>query len=92
MLVEEIWYDLQGAEVLAIVDPNFARLWMNVDDTTLEQVVMEWARDFLYGKPLQDSPLYNALVELRTVARDVIVNETSLVFHLAGVSLFLRVP
>jgi hypothetical protein len=91
LLIEQLWYDEAGAESLTVVDTSFARLWMGVDDDTLEDVATNWSAEFHYQEPIQQTPAYQALQELRNVSLDVINRNTSLIYHLAGSPQFLRV-
>lgn len=87
LLIEQLWYD-GSSESLALVDKSFARVWSGVDESTLESVTRDWSVEFHYQEPLHQTPAYKALLDLREIAEDVIVRNTSLILHLLGSPLF----
>ena len=87
LLVEQLWYD-GSSESLASIDKNFALVWSEIDDSSLENITIDWSMEFHYQEPLHQTPAYKALLELRKVAQDVITQNTSLILHLLGSPLF----
>lgn len=81
LLVEQLWYD-GVSESLTIVSDNFVVVVAGLNDTEIEEVAMEWSTEFNYKEPLHNTPAYQALIQLRKVARDGVAQKKSLILHL----------
>ncbi|HEY3994053.1 MAG TPA: hypothetical protein VGM01_14395, partial [Ktedonobacteraceae bacterium] len=70
----------------------FALALANVSDNQAEQAALDWAATppDSYTEPLQQTPAYQAFLQLRNVAREAVAQKKSLLIYLLGDSAFLR--
>lgn len=81
LLVTQVWYD-GTSESLTIVADSFPQTIASLDDTLIGQIAQDWSRPFHYQEPLQQTPAYQALLQLRAVSRDVVTQKKALLLHL----------
>ena len=81
LLVEQLWYD-GISESLTLVSDSFAVVVAELSDTEIEKVAADWSIEFNYKESLHKTPAYQALVQLRKVARDAVAQKKSLILHL----------
>ena len=81
LLVEQLWYD-GTSESLTLVSDSFANGVAGLSDAEIEKVAMDWSTKFNYNELLQKTPAYQALVQLRKVAQDVVTQKKALILHL----------
>ena len=81
LLVEQLWYD-GTSESLTLVSDGFAGVVARLSDAEIDEVAMDWSTEFNYNEPLQKTPAYQALVQLRRVAQDAVTHKTALILHL----------
>jgi len=83
LLVDQVWYD-GISESLTVVAESFALAVAGLCDATLEHIALDWSAAFHYQEPLHQTPAYQALMRLRTVAQDAIAQKKALLLHLVG--------
>lgn len=83
LLVEQLWYD-GSSESLTLVTEAFAHLWSRVETSKLAAIAKDWMLPFPFEGPLEQTPAYQSLLELREISRDVVTRKTSLLLHLLG--------
>ena len=81
LLVEQLWYN-GTSESLTLVSDSFASVMARLSDAEIEKVAMDWSTEFNYSEPLQKTPAYQALVQLRKVAKDAVTQKNALILHL----------
>jgi hypothetical protein len=81
LLVEQLWYD-GTSESLTLVSDSFASVVAGLSDAEIEKVAIDWSTEFNYNEPLQKTPAYQALVQLRKVAQEALTQKNALILHL----------
>lgn len=81
-MTQRLWDDQEDTEVLVLLSDHFTRILADYRD--IEQLALAWASTFPYEEPLQQTPAYQAVLQLHIVACDVIAKSTSLIYHLEG--------
>jgi hypothetical protein len=89
LLVEQLWWD-GVSESLTVLNNHFAMMLASMSASEIEQAALDWAITFPYQEPLQQTPAYKSLLQLREVALDVITRNRSLLFYLEGNPAFFR--
>ena len=89
LVAEQLWSDGISKWVL-VLKHTFAVALASMSTSTLEQAALDWAKTFPYQEPLQHTPAYTSLLQLREVALDAITRNTSLLFYLVGNPAFFR--
>ena len=89
LLVEQLWYD-GIAESLTLLNNTFTMALAGMSASEIEQVALDWATTFPSQGPLQQTPAYKSLLQLREVALDTVAQTKSLLFYLEGHPAFFR--
>ncbi len=89
LIAEQLWYD-GISEWLTLLNNNFALALAGMSTNVIEQVALDWAKTFPYQEPLQQTPAYKSLLQLREVALDAVTRNKSLLFYLEGNPAFFR--
>ncbi len=88
ILLKQIWnYEDQS---LTLIADNFVVAVARMSNDEIEKAALVWAATFPYQEPLEQTPAYKALLRLREVARDAIMQKRSLIFRLWGDPVFFR--
>jgi hypothetical protein len=87
MLIEQLWHD--GAiESLTLVTDPFVHALAQMNDNEIKQVGLEWASTFSYEQPLDQTPAFHAVQQLRQVAKEAFIQQKSLILRLFGSTKF----
>ena len=91
LLVEQLWYD-GSSESLTLLSERFAIALAALSENQAEQTALDWAAtpDYSYIEPLQQTPAYQAFLQLRKVARVAVEQKKSLLLYLLGDIGFFR--
>jgi hypothetical protein len=89
LFVEHVWYD-GLAESLTLLNKTFTLALAGKSASAIEQVALDWAATFPSQGPLQQTPAYQSLLQLREVALDTVAQTKSLLFYLEGHPAFFR--
>jgi len=89
LYVEQIWFD-GVSESLTLLDQTFAQIVASMRASDIEQAALDWATTFPYQEPLQQTPAYTSLLQLRAVALDAATRNRSLLFYVEGNPAFFR--
>lgn len=89
LFIEQVWSD-GVSESLTLLTEDFTSMLATLSEREIEQAALEWAATFPYQKPLQHTPAYQSLLQLRAVAVDAHTQGQSLLFYLEGIPTFFR--
>lgn len=80
-LTKQLWYD-GSSESLTLLSDAFVDILARLDDVAVKNVASEWSIPFHYQAPLETTPAYQALLQLRTVAQETIAQKQAVILHL----------
>lgn len=83
VIAEELMSD-DICEWLLLLSPHFARAVASLSDEELEVVAREWVVPFAYHEPLHQTPAYQALLQLRSIALDSLQSGKALLYYQLG--------
>lgn len=81
LIRDETWNE-QTNELIAVLDQNITVVLAGLHEKEIEYVAREWSNSFNDSIPVDETPTYQALIQLRKVAQDVIAFKKSLIFYL----------
>ncbi len=76
------------AESLALISDDFLIAVAELETRRIEKVAKGWAGTYSYQEPFEQTPAYQAVMELYELAQDVIREHKKLVLYLLGENLF----
>ena len=89
LVAEQLCHD-GISEWLIVLTHNFALALAGMSTNAIEQAALDWSKTFHYREPLQQTPAYKSVLQLREVALDAITGNKSLLFYLEGNPTFFR--
>jgi hypothetical protein len=75
---------LGASESLTLLSDQFANELAKLSESVTEQVALDWAATLPLRELLQQSLQYQAIQQLREIARDAVARKKSLIFYLDG--------
>lgn len=88
--VESIWDDGLGTESLTILSEQFARALTECRESDIEQAALAWVSPFFPEGSRRKTRAYQAVLQLQEVARDVMRQKRSFLYHVAGAPAFFE--
>ncbi len=80
-LTKQLWYD-GSSESMTLLSENFVDIFAGLDDATVINVAYDWGQAFHYQEPLEATPAYQALLQLRNSAQYAVAQKKPLILHL----------
>lgn len=81
---KELWNDGADTESLTILSEQFVSAIASLQEQEIQRVAHNWAATFPLQPPFEQTPPYQAVVQLHTIARHALETHVPLLFYLAG--------
>jgi hypothetical protein len=81
---KELWNDGFGTESLTLFSEQFVSATASLQEQEIQCVARDWAATFPLQPPFEQTPPYQAVVQLHIIASYALENHASLLFYLAG--------
>jgi hypothetical protein len=88
VLVKQLWKDQDQS--LTLVAGSFVAGVAEMSNDAIEKAALDWAATFPYQEPLKQTPAYQALLRLREVVEEAILQKKALIFRLWGEPAFFK--